>query len=182
MVGAIMGVSTIQFFAAEFIELVPLDDRGLTIATVGVAIALAWAIYTWWKGVAVSSSHALTASITGGALAVSLLDTNHLVLTDLSPVAVGIGLSLIISPILAALFAWVLAIPVTWFCKDTAPHRVGYSARGTLAITAAANALGHGVQYGQRIYIVLLMTIAAAGVDTIPLWLLASGVVALLGL
>lgn len=182
MAGAIMGVSTIQFFAAEFVELVPLDDRGLTIAVVGVAIALAWAIYTWWKGVAVSSSHALTASITGGALAVSLLDTNHLVLTDLSPVAVGIGLSLIISPILAALFAWVLAIPVTWFCKDTAPHRVGYSARGTLAITAAANALGHGVQYGQRIYIVLLMTIAAAGVDTIPLWLLASGVVALLGL
>ena len=182
MAGAIMGVSTIQFFAAEFVELVPLDDRGLTIAVVGVAIALSWALYTWWKGVAVSSSHALTASITGGALAVSLLETNHLILTDLSPVALGIGLSLVASPILATLLAWVIAIPVTWFCKDTAPHRVGYSARGTLAITAAANALGHGVQYGQRIYIVLLMAVAAAGVETIPMWLLATGVVVLLGL
>lgn len=182
MVGAIMGVSTIQFFAAEFVELVPLDDSGLTIAAVGIAIALAWATYTWWKGVAVSSSHALTASITGGALAVSLIDTNHLVLTDLSPVVIGIGISLVASPLLAVLVAWVLAIPVTWFCKDTAPHRVGYSSRGTLAITAAANALGHGVQYGQRIYIVLLMAIAAAGADTIPLWMVSSGVVVLLGL
>ena len=182
MVGAIMEVSTIQFFAAEFIELVPLDDRGLTIATVGVAIALAWAIYTWWKGVAVSSSHALTASITGGALAVSLFSTNHLVLADLSPVAMAIGISLVASPILAVLVAWVLAIPVTWFCKDTAPHRVGYGSRGSLAITAAANALGHGVQYGQRIYIVLLMAIAAAEANTIPLWMVASGIVILLGL
>lgn len=182
MAGAIMGVSTIQFFAAEFVELVPLDNRGLTITVIGVAIALAWALYTWWKGVAVSSSHALTASMTGGALAVSLLDTNHLVLADLSPVAVGIGLSLVASPVLAAALAWGLAIPVTWLCKDTAPHRVGYSSRGTLAIAAAANALGHGVQYGQRIYIVLLMAVAAAGVGTIPTWLLGGGVVLLLGL
>ena len=182
MAGAIMGVSTIQFFAAAFVELIPLDNSGLTIAMVGVAVALAWAIYTWWKGVAVSSSHALTAAMTGGALAVSLVNTNHLVLTDLSPVAVGIGISLVASPVLAAVFAWGLAIPVTWFCKNTAPHRVGYSSRGTLAITAAANALGHGVQYGQRIYLVLLMAIAAAGVDSIPTWLLAGGVVLLLGL
>lgn len=182
MAGALMGVGTIQFFAAEFVELVPLDNSGLTIAAVGVAIALAWALYTWWKGVAVSSSHALTASITGGALAVSVLDTHHLVLADLSPVAVGIGISLIASPLLAALLAWVLAIPVTWFCKDIAPHRVAYGSRGTLAIAAAANALGHGVQYGQRIYIVLLMSVAAAGVETIPGWSLAAVVVLLLGL
>ncbi len=182
MVGAIMGVSTIQFFAADFVALVPLDDSGLVIAAVGVAIALAWALYTWWKGVAVSSSHALTASITGGAIAVSVMGTNHLVLTDLSPIAIGIGISLIASPLLAALLAWVLAVPVTWFCKDTAPHRVAYGSRGTLAITAAANALGHGVQYGQRIYIVLLMAIAAAGVETVSSWLLAGAVVVLLGL
>lgn len=182
MTGAIMGVGTIQFFAAEFVTLVPRGTIGLSITAVGVAIALAWAIYTWWKGVAVSSSHALTASITGGAIAVSVLDTNHLTLTDLSPVAIAIGVSLIASPILAMLLAWVLAIPVTWFFKNTAPHRVGYGARGTLAITAAANALGHGVQYGQRIYVVVLMAVAAAGLDSIPDWLLAGSVILLLGL
>lgn len=182
MVGAIMGVGTIQFFAADFVALVPLDDSGLVIAVIGVGVALAWAIYTWWKGVAVSSSHALTASITGGALAVSALETNHLVLSDLSPVTIGIGISLIASPLLAVVLAWGLAIPVTWFCKDIAPHRIGFGSRGTLAITAAANALGHGVQYGQRIYIVLLMSLAAAGVETAPTWLLAGFVTLLLGL
>ena len=113
------------------------------------------------EGVAVSSSHALTASITGGALAVSLFSTNHLVLADLSPL-LWLSISLVASPILAVLVAWV-SIPVTWFCKDTAPHRVGYGSRGSWPSRQRANALGHGVQYGQRIYIVLLMAIAAAG-------------------
>lgn len=182
MVGAIMGVGTIQLFAAEFVTLVPTGNVGLSITTVGIAVALAWAIFTWWRGVAVSSSHALTASITGGAIAVSLLETDHLVWADLSPVSIGIIISLVASPILAMLVAWLLAVPVTWFAKDTAPHRVSYAARGTLAIGAAANALGHGVQYGQRIYVVLLMSIAAAGAEAIPTWVLATSVVILLGL
>ena len=182
MVGAIMGVGTVQFFAAEFVTLVPDGAIGLSITAIGLAIALAWALYTWWKGVVVSSSHALTAAITGGAIAVSTLETNHLVLDDLSPVAISILISLVASPVLATLLAWVLAIPVTWLAKDVAPHRVGYSARGTLAITAAANALGHGVQYGQRIYIVILMAVSAAGVDAIPQWVLAWSVIVTLGL
>lgn len=182
MAGAVMGVMTVQFFAAEFVRLVPSGNIGLTITVVGVSVALAWALVTWWRGVAVSSSHALTAAITGGAIAASILDTNHLALADLSPVFVGIIISLIASPILATVLAWLLAIPVTWLTKDIAPHRVGYGARGTVAISAAANALGHGVQYGQRIYIVLLMAVAAAELEPLPSWVLGAGVVVLLGL
>lgn len=182
MAGALMGVGTIQFFAAAFVELVPSGNVGLSVTTVGIAVALAWAIFTWWRGVAVSSSHALTAAVTGGAIAVSLTETGHLVLADLSPVSIGIIISLFASPVLAMLVAWLLAIPVTWFVKDTAPHRVSYGARGALAIGAAANALGHGVQYGQRIYLVLLMSVAAAGTEAIPNWVLATSVVILLGL
>lgn len=182
MVGAIMGVGTVHFFAADFVKLVPSGNIGLTITVIGVTVALAWAIFTWWRGVAVSSSHALTAAITGGAIAVSVMDTNHLVLADLSPVTLGIVISLVASPILATVVAWVLALPVTWLTKEIAPHRVGYSARGTLAISAAANALGHGVQYGQRLYIVLLMALSAAGIDSFADWTLSLGVVVLLGL
>src|SRR5690625_1323346 len=72
MAGAIMGVSTVNFFAAGFVELVPDGAIGLAITAIGLTVALAWALYTWWKGVVVSSSHALTASIAGGAVAVSL--------------------------------------------------------------------------------------------------------------
>lgn len=181
MAGAAMGVGTIQFFAADFAALIPLDTSGLWVATIGVGVALAWAIITWVKGVAVSSSHALTAAITGAALAVSVFHSQHLVLTDLSPVAIGIIISLFASPLLAMLLTWLLALPVTWALKNTAPHRVGYGSRGALAISAAANALGHGVQYGQRIYIVALIAISAAGIQAFPQWLLAGIVVALLG-
>lgn len=182
MAGAIMGVVSIDFFAADFAVLIPTGNIGLAITAMGIGVALAWAIFTWWRGVAVSSSHALTAAITGAAIAVSLTESAHLDLADLSPVALGISISLIASPILAMLVAWVLALPVTWFVRNTAPHRVGYGARGTLAIGAAANALGHGVQYGQRIYLVLLLSVAAAGVEAIPTWVLAVAVVVLLGL
>lgn len=181
MAGAVIGVGTIQFFAAEFVTLVPSGDIGLSVIVVGVAVALAWAIFTWLRGVAVSSSHALTAAITGGALAASMVGTTHIALADLSPVAMAIFLSLLASPVLAMLTAWLLAIPVTWLVKDTAPHRVGYGSRGALAISASANALGHGVQYGQRLYIVVLMAVATSGIQLPPAWVMAGGVVALLG-
>src|SRR5690625_1882407 len=182
MVGAIMGVGTVQFFAAEFITLVPAGDIGLAITAIGIAVALTWALYTWWKGVVISSSHALTAAITGGAVAVSLLYSHHLTLNDLSPIGVSLLISLVTSPVLAALLAWLLAVPITWLTKNVAPHRVAYSSRGTLAITAAANALGHGVQYGQRIYLLMLMAVSVAGVEALPEWLLAGSVILLLGL
>ncbi|GAA4479036.1 low-affinity phosphate transporter PitH [Enteractinococcus fodinae] len=182
VVGAIMGVGSIQFFAAGFVALVPEGDIGLVVTAIGVAVALAWALFTWWKGVLVSSSHALTAAITGGAVAVSVLGAGHLIVDDLSPVAINLALSLIASPVLAVLLAWVVAIPLTWLTKNVAPHRVAYSSRGTLAITAAANALGHGVQYGQRLYIVALMSVTAAGADAIPHWALAWTIIVLLGL
>src|SRR5699024_5559814 len=50
------------------------------------------------------------------------------------------------------------------------------------AIGSAANALVHGVQYGQRSYIVLVMSIAAAGVDALSDWVIAASVVLLVGL
>src|SRR5690625_4217054 len=163
MVGAVLGVGTVQFFAADFVALVPAGNTGLSITIVGLAVTLAWAIFTWFRGATVSSSHALTASITGGAIALSVLETNHLGLAQLSPVGIGIGISLLASPLLAAATTWLIAAPVTFLFKDTAPHRVGYGSRGALAITAAANGLGHGVQYGQRMYIVMLMTLTAGG-------------------
>ena len=181
VVGAIMGVGSIQFFAADFAALVPQGDIGLTVTAIGVAVALAWALFTWWKGVTVSSSHALSSAIIGGALAVSLLSSYALDLDDVSRVATNIVLSLIASPVLAIVLAWVIAFPVVWWAKDVAPHRVAYSSRGTLAISAAANALGHGVQYGQRLYIVGLMAVSTAGVEAIPQWVVAGGVTALLG-
>ena len=182
MVGAAMGVGTIQLFAASFVELVPNGTLGLSVIVVGVAVALGWALFTWWRGAAVSSSHALTAGIAGGAIAVSVLGNHHLVLADLGPATIGIVISLIASPFLAALVAWLLAIPMNWFAKDVAPHRVAFSARGTLAISAAANALGHGVQYGQRLYIVVLTAVAAADFDAIPTWVLGVCIIILLGL
>ena len=182
MVGVVMGIGTVQSFAAEFVTLIPSGTIGLSVTLVGVTVALVWALLTWWKGVAVSSSHALTAGMTGGALAVSVFSTDHLSLTDLSPIAQAVLISLLASPILAAFMAWLIALPVTWLVKDTAPHRVGYSSRGTLAISAAANALGHGIQYGQRIYIVALMALATAGVEEIPHWVLGVAITLLLGL
>lgn len=182
VVGAIMGVGSIQFFAADFAALVPEGDIGLTVTAIGVAVALAWALFTWWKGVTVSSSHALTSAIIGGALAVALLGSSELDFGDLAGVVTNIGVALIASPVLAMVLAWLIAIPVVWWAKDVAPHRVAYSSRGTLAITAAANALGHGVQYGQRLYIVGLMAVSTAGAEAVPQWAIAWGLISLLGL
>src|SRR5699024_5262550 len=103
MVGAIMGVGALQFFAAQFVAVVPSRSSLLSTTTIGTAVALAWACSTWWRGVAVSSSPALTASITGAAVAIPVLDTDPLIWADLSTVSIGIIISLFASPILAML-------------------------------------------------------------------------------
>lgn len=181
VVGVIMGIATIDIFAADFAALIPRGNLGLSVAAVGTGVALAWALFTWWKGVVVSSSHALSAGIAGGALAISLTSGDHLVPAALASVTTNLAISLVASAALAVLLAWLAAIPVNWFAKDVAPHRVAYSSRGTLAITAAANALGHGVQYGQRIYILTLVVLSAADLATVPDWVPATGITVLLG-
>src|SRR5699024_8428392 len=116
------------------------------------------------------------------AIALSVLETNHLGLAQLSPVGIGIGISLLASPLLAAATTWLIAAPVTFLFKDTAPHRVGYGSRGALAITAAANGLGRGVQYGQRTYIGMLVTRTSGGFNPGSMWLITGCIVVVLGL
>src|SRR5699024_6221945 len=53
--------------------------------------------------------------------------------------------------------------------------------RGALAITAASDGLGGGLQYGQRIHIVMLMGLRAGGFNPGSLWLITGRIVVVLG-
>ena len=75
MVGAVLGVGTVQFFAADFVALVPAGNTGLSITIVGLAVTLAWA-YLPGFAVPLFRLSMPDASITGGAIALSCWDSS----------------------------------------------------------------------------------------------------------
>lgn len=143
---------------------------GLLVASVALLVAVGWGLLAWARGMPVSMTHALIAGLTGASLAL-------MVTGDLRPdtawtagLMVAALLGLILTPLIAWLLSWILVPPVTWASRDAAPGTVNHTARMVLAVSAAANALGHGVQSGQRITFVLLLAFAAAGLPEAVGW------------
>lgn len=157
--------------------------QALLLAGVGVLVAVGWGLFAWARGMPVSMTHSLIAAILGGSVALAV--TGDLRLDALWSLGlVGATLvGLVLTPVIAWLLSWALVTPATWIGRDAAPGTVNGAARMSLAVSGAANALGHGVQSGQRITIVLLLAFAGAGVPGAVGWWLPvfSGAVLALG-
>jgi inorganic phosphate transporter, PiT family len=144
--------------------------QGLLVAGVGFLVAAGWGLFAWARGMPVSMTHSLIAAILGGSLALAITgDLPLYAVWSAGLVAVTV-LGLVLTPLLAWFLSWVLVTPATGIARDAAPGTVNQAARMTLAVSGAANALGHGVQSGQRIAFVLLLAFAAAGTPEAAGW------------
>lgn len=160
------GLLTGGLLAAVWRELppaIPTGGQGLVLALVAVLVTLAWALFAWRRGMPVSMTHTLAAGLMGAGLALSI--TGHATFEGIwSPSLVtAMLLGLVISPVLAFGLSWLLVTPATWAARDAASGTVNHAARMSLAVSGAANALGHGVQAGQRIVFIAALGFTATG-------------------
>lgn len=170
-IGVFIGVNMIEIITTDIAFIIPQGSNGLVVLLIAVSIAFFWGLFTWSRGVPSSSSHALSAGFVGALMALYLTDTitaEHW--EDISANTVFLFVAVIASPLAGTLLSWVLMIPALAFFARSSTRSVHVPARMVLAVTGAANGLGHGVQYGMRIAIVLSLAFAAAGVPSLQVF------------
>jgi PiT family inorganic phosphate transporter len=132
--------------------------------------AIAWNLGTWYLGIPASSSHTLIGSILGVGIMYSLLSGNG----DLSGVnwskASGIGMSLLISPLLGFGLTLAVMLLLKRFVKDQAIFKAPEGdtppkpwIRGLLILSCAGLSFTHGSNDGQKgVGLVMLILISLA--------------------
>lgn len=152
----------------------PSGLHGLIMLAAGLCSAILWGIYAWWRGVPLSSTHALVGGLAGAATANAVMGGNSINGVD-GILLTQVVLPLLLSPLIAFLGAYVLVWPVTWAARYTQPDVVHGRFRHAQSVSAAAVALGHGLQDGQRTVAVILLGAVAAGLydsGELPFWVI----------
>ncbi|MDO5048573.1 MAG: inorganic phosphate transporter [Actinomycetaceae bacterium] len=182
VVGALLGTEVAKTIGEGIIDISQftmstepvMQVHGLGIILAALIGAITWNLITWWFGLPSSSSHALIGGLVGAGLASA---------TDV--LWGGIGMQVIIpmfaSPLVGFALAYFLMKFVLLLVRNLPYHKTMRKFRMAQTVSAAAMALGHGLQDAQKTMGIIVMALLAGGygethniyVDgelTIPFW------------
>lgn len=166
--GALLGVDVAETIAKEIVNLEGAPPHSaLVVILCALVGAITWNLITWWFGLPSSSTHALIGGLVGAGLAAGLGIYGSAILSK-------VVYPMILSPLVGFIGAFLAMVGVLWLVRRAAPAKTNRRFRHAQTASAAAMALGHGLQDAQKtmgvIYLALL-TVGAANVDQgIPLW------------
>jgi PiT family inorganic phosphate transporter len=150
--------------------------HGLVIVTGGLLGAIAWNLLTWYLGLPSSSSHALIGGLVGAALASGSV-VRWTVFVD------KVLIPMVVSPVVGFSLAFALMLAVMWGFRRANPHRTNRGFRMAQTVSAAAMALGHGLQDAQKTMGVIFLALLTGGYvsagDPLPVWVIAAAAAAI---
>ncbi|MGI8614511.1 MAG: inorganic phosphate transporter [Nocardioidaceae bacterium] len=150
--------------------------HGLTVVLGALVGAIIWNLVTWYFGLPSSSSHALIGGLVGAALAASIGVQWQGVLDK-------VVIPMVLSPLIGFGGAYLLMLAIMWIFRRVNPGRVNRGFRLAQTLSAAAMALGHGLQDAQKTMgVIFLALVVAHRVDasaTIPWWVKVSAATAI---
>jgi PiT family inorganic phosphate transporter len=160
---------------------IPDGSTGLVIVMSGLLGAIAWNIITWYFGLPSSSSHALIGGLMGAALGGAAIGVDAAVKWDV--ILDKILLPMVASPIFGFAAAFALMLAIMWLFRHRNPHRTNRGFRFAQTVSAAAMALGHGLQDAQKTMGVIFLALLAGGYvedgDRLPVWVILSAAAAI---
>jgi inorganic phosphate transporter, PiT family len=177
-VGALLG-QKVAHTVAEVISTPP-GDHGLVVVLAGLLGAISWNLITWYFGLPSSSSHALIGGLVGAALAAgaaSGADVNWSTIVD------KVLIPMVLSPIFGFAAAFLVMLAIMWIFRRRNQHRVHRGFRASQTVSAAALALGHGLQDAQKTMGVIFLALTTAGYyvdsagnpqENLPLWVIVA--------
>jgi PiT family inorganic phosphate transporter len=145
------------------------ETHGLVVVMAGLLGAIAWNLITWYYGLPSSSSHALIGGLVGAALVSgSLVHWQTIIDKVLIP--------MIASPLTGFVLAFLLMLAIMWLFRKANPNKVNRGFRLSQTLSAAAMALGHGLQDAQKTMGVIFLALATGGYvaadDPLPVWVI----------
>ena len=166
LIGALLGEEVALTIGSGIIS-PELGHAGLVVVLAGLFGAIAWNMLTWWWGLPSSSTHALIGGLTGAGVA-SATQVQWAVILD------RVAIPMLLSPLVGFGLAYLLMVGILWAFRNAAPSPTNRRFRAAQTVSAAAMALGHGLQDAQKTMGVILLALVAGGYagtsDGIPLW------------
>ncbi|MEU4536725.1 inorganic phosphate transporter [Streptosporangium sp. NPDC023825] len=154
----------------------PQGSHGLVIVGSGLVGAITWNLVTWYFGLPSSSSHALIGGLVGSALASA--STVHW-----DGVLDKVVIPMILSPLIGFSLAGLIMIGILWGFRRSQPSKTNRGFRLAQTVSAAAMALGHGLQDAQKTMGVIFLALVVGGYqndgDPIPQWVILSAATAI---
>ncbi|OEV06015.1 inorganic phosphate transporter [Streptomyces oceani] len=165
LAGAFLGSGVAETVSEGLIE-TPHGSGGMAILFAALVGAIVWNLITWYFGLPSSSSHALFGGMVGAALAGGIA-------VYWTGVLEKIVLPMFLSPIVGMLLGYLVMLGIMWMFRRANPHKAKRGFRIAQTVSAAAMALGHGLQDAQKTMGVVVMALTIADVqehDNIPVW------------
>jgi PiT family inorganic phosphate transporter len=173
-IGAFLGQEVAQT-VSETIDPGTGNDA-LVIVMAGLLGAIAWNLVTWYYGLPSSSSHALIGGLVGAAVAAGATAQWDVVLTK-------VAIPMVLSPLVAFSLGFLAMLAIMWAFRRANPSRANRGFRLAQTLSAAAMALGHGLQDAQKTMGVIFLALLAGGYvsagDGLPLWVIFAAAAAI---
>ncbi|WP_210438975.1 inorganic phosphate transporter [Nocardioides xinjiangensis] len=151
-------------------------SHGLVIVMCGLLGAITWNLITWYYGLPSSSSHALIGGLVGSAVAAGATANWDVVLEK-------VVIPMFLSPLVAFSLGFALMVLIMWAFRNANPGRANRGFKVAQTISAAAMALGHGLQDAQKTMGVIFLALLAGGYvaesDPLPLWVIFAAAAAI---
>ncbi len=150
--------------------------HGLVIVMAGLLGAIAWNTFTWYYGLPSSSSHALIGGLVGSALASGSV-------VHWSVIGDKVVVPMIASPLVGFGLTFLLMLTILWAFRRRNPRRTQRGFRLAQTLSAAAMALGHGLQDAQKTMGVIFLALLTGGFvsqdDPLPVWVIVAAATAI---
>jgi inorganic phosphate transporter, PiT family len=165
-VGAHLGAKVASTVAGGLVEL-PIGMDGLMIVLAGVLGSIAWNYIAWWYGWPISASHSLLGGVVGATIA-----GGGIVLWK--GLYDKIVLPTVISPLVGFGLGFLFMVALYWAFRRGHPEKLNRNFRYAQTVSAAAMALGHGMQDAAKTMGIIVLALYVGGfqedIQHIPEW------------
>ncbi|HSV20917.1 MAG TPA: inorganic phosphate transporter [Casimicrobiaceae bacterium] len=165
----VFGLHVARTVGTGIVEAGVVDARVILAALIG---AIAWNVFTWWRGLPSSSSHALIGGLAGAGVAKAGLA---------AVVWGGLGktvLWIVLSPLCGFLLAQLMVVIVQWLAVRATPYAVDRRFRVLQLVSASLYSLGHGGNDAQKTMGIIAVLLYSQGLlggsFHVPLWVVLS--------
>ena len=157
LVGAFLGTGVAQTVGSGIVEL-PETESSLVVILAALLGAIVWNLTTWWFGLPSSSSHALIGGLVGATLAAAGT-------VQWAGITEKVVIPMIVSPVVGFTLAFLFMTAIMWIFRRANPGRVNRGFRIAQTFSAAAMALGHGLQDAQKTMGVITLALVVGGIQ-----------------
>jgi PiT family inorganic phosphate transporter len=173
-VGAFLG-QKVAHTVSDTIDPGP-GSHGLVIVMCGLLGAITWNLITWYFGLPSSSSHALIGGLVGAAVAAGAT-------ANWGVVVEKVVIPMFLSPVVAFSLGFGAMLAIMWIFRRRHPGRTNRGFKMAQTFSAAAMALGHGLQDAQKTMGVIFLALLTGGYvaegDPLPLWVIFTSAAAI---